>query len=210
MDHKPFAVIAPVAVAAILILGILAGISSTAAAQLSKLVKKPYVSKPVKSYVSKTVKTPYVSKTVKTPYVSKTQMIFTAKLSGSNAIPPVNTPATGIARFELSSNGKVLNYHLSTTNLKGFKDANICEKVQNTNYTTNKTYETCDGVAGSLSMGKGKITSDDLYGRFEDAPLSDLIKSMRSGELYVAVDTQQHHWYPPGTGEIFGHIRSGG
>jgi len=65
--------IAPVAVAAILILGILAGISSTAAAQLSKLVKKPYVSKTVKTpYVSKTVKTPYVSKTVKTPYVSKT------------------------------------------------------------------------------------------------------------------------------------------
>ena len=58
MEHKPFAVIVPVAVAAILILGILAGISSTAAAQLSKLVKKPYV--------SKTVKTPYVSKTVKT------------------------------------------------------------------------------------------------------------------------------------------------
>ncbi|MGA9154731.1 MAG: hypothetical protein WBZ36_29460 [Candidatus Nitrosopolaris sp.] len=33
MEHKPFAVIAPVAVAAILILGILSGISSTAAAQ---------------------------------------------------------------------------------------------------------------------------------------------------------------------------------
>jgi hypothetical protein len=142
-------------------------------------------------------------------------MIFTAKLSGSNAIPPVNTPATGIARFELSSNGKVLYYHLSTTNLKGFKDADICEKVQNTNYTTNKTYETCESVAGDLptgglSMGKGKITSDDLYGRFEDAPLSDLIKSMRGGDLYVAVDTQQHHWHPPGTGEIFGQIRSGG
>src|SRR5215469_8397928 len=45
MDHKPFAVIAPVAIAAILILGILSGISSTAAAQLSKLVKSPYVSK---------------------------------------------------------------------------------------------------------------------------------------------------------------------
>src|SRR5215469_12967057 len=73
MEHKPFAVIAPVAVAAILILGILAGISSTAAAQLSKLVKSPYVSKTVKSpYVSKTVKSPYVSKTVKSPYVSKT------------------------------------------------------------------------------------------------------------------------------------------
>jgi len=56
MEYKQFAVIVPVAVAAILILGILSGISSTAAAQLSKIVKKPYVSKPVKPYVSKTVK----------------------------------------------------------------------------------------------------------------------------------------------------------
>src|SRR5215831_11406501 len=73
MEHKPFAVIAPVAVAAILVLGILSGISSTAAAQLSKIVKSPYISKTVKSpYISKTVKSPYVSKTVKSPYVSKT------------------------------------------------------------------------------------------------------------------------------------------
>jgi hypothetical protein len=106
---------------------------------------------------SKLVKKPYVSKTVKTPYVTKTQMIFTAKLTGNNAIPPVNTPATGIARFELSSNGKVLNYHLSTTNLKGSKEAAICEKEQNINYTSNKTEETCGSVA-QLSIGKRKIT----------------------------------------------------
>jgi hypothetical protein len=133
-------------------------------------------------------------------------MTFTPKLTGSNAIPPVNTPATGIARFELSSNGKVLNYYLSTTNLKGFKDVYICEEEHNINYTTNKTEETCESVAGPLSMGKGKITSYDLFGHFEDAPLSDLIKSMRSGELYVEVNTQQHHWP---TGEILGQIRSG-
>ena len=54
MEHKPFAVIAPVAVAAILILGILSGIPSTAAAQLSKTVKKPYVSKTVKTGATKT------------------------------------------------------------------------------------------------------------------------------------------------------------
>ena len=74
------------------------------------------------------------------------------------------------------------------------------------NTTNKKTGEECDSVA-DLSMGKGKITSDDLYGHFEDSPLSDLIKSMRSGELYVKVDTQQHHY--PATGEIFGQIRSG-
>src|SRR5215831_2258918 len=51
MEYKPFVVIAP---AAILILGLLSGISSTAAAHLSKLVKKPYVSKPLKMGATKT------------------------------------------------------------------------------------------------------------------------------------------------------------
>jgi len=150
MEHKPFAVIAPVGVAAILILGILSGISSTA---------------------GKTVKTPYVSKTVKTT--------FTAKLTGNNEVPFVNTPATGIARFELSSDGKVLNYHLSTTNLKGFKEAAICEKEPV--FSQGKTGETCGSVA-QLSIGKGKITWQDLMGSLEDSPVSYLVKDMRSGK----------------------------
>jgi len=170
-------VIAPVVVAAILILGILSGISSTTAAQLSK-----------------TVKTRYVSKTVKTT--------FTARLTGNNEVPPVNTPATGIARFELSSDGKVLNYRLSTTNLKGFKEAVICEKEPV--FFQGKTGETCGSVA-QLSMGKGKIT-DGLMGQLEDNPVSYLVKDMRSGKTYVEVYTQQHRWP---NGEISGQIRPG-
>ncbi|MGA9154728.1 MAG: CHRD domain-containing protein [Candidatus Nitrosopolaris sp.] len=136
-------------------------------------------------------------------------MTFTARLAGNNEVPPVNTPATGIARFELSSDGKVLNYDLSTTNLKGFKEAQICEKVPDYNVTTNKKLpDRCETVA-KLSMGKGKITWQDLMGSFEDTPVSVLVKDMRSGKTYVEVDTQQHHWHPPGTGEIFGQIRSG-
>jgi hypothetical protein len=209
MDKNKIVMIAPVTVAAILILGILSG---TAAAQLSKTVKSPYISKTVKSpYISKTVKSPYISKTVKSPYISKTvKTTFTARLAGNNEVPPINTPATGIARFELSSDGKVLNYHLSTTNLKGFKSGEICEKVSDYNYTTNKKLpDRCDGVATSLSMGKGKLTWQDLSGSFEDSSVSELVKSMRSGKFYVAVLTQRHWWYPPGTGEIIGQIRPG-
>ena len=215
MVHKPIAIsmIAPVAVAAILILGILAGISSTAVAgktvsktvktpyvsktvktpYVSKTVKTPYVSKTVKTpYVSKTVKTPYVSKTVKTPYVSKTvKMTFTAKLTGNNEVPPVKTPATGIAHFELSSDGKVLNYVLSTTNLKGFKYAGIYKGETGEN-----------GLQGAdLSMGKGKITSYDLSGSMEDGQISDVVKLIKSGEAYVNVVTHQNQ-----DGEIRGQI----
>src|SRR5215831_15341259 len=166
MEHKPFAVIAPVAVAvaAILILGILSGISSTAAA----------------------------GKTVKTT--------FTAKLTGNNEVPLVNTPATGIARFELSSDGKVLNYHLSTTNLKGFKEATICEKEPV--FYQGKTGETCGSVA-QLSMGKGKIRWEDLMGSLEDRPVSYLVKDMRSGKTYVNIYTQEDPWPH---GEIRGQV----
>jgi hypothetical protein len=193
MEHKLISIsvslIAPVAVAAILILGILAGISSTAAA--GKTVKTPYV--------SKTVKTPYVSKTVKTPYVSKTvRMTFTAKLTGNNEVPPVNTPATGTAHFELSSDGKVLNYDLSSTNLKGFTNAYIIKRGEN-----ESQYCCSPEAVAELSMGKGKITWQDLMGPLEDSPVSYLINIMRSGETYVIVDTQQHQ-----NGEIRGQISS--
>src|SRR4026208_1229356 len=50
---------------------------------------------------------------------------FTAKLTGNNEVPPVNTPATGMAQFQLSSDGKELNYDLSATNLKGFMMAHV-------------------------------------------------------------------------------------
>ena len=182
MHKNKIVMIAPVAIAAILILGILSGISSTEAA-------------------GKTVKTPYVSKTVKTPYVSKTvKTTFTAKLTGNNEVPPVNTPATGVAGFKLSSDGKVLNYHLSTTNLKGFKDAAICEKEPV--FSEGKTGETCGSVA-QLSMGNGKITWQDLMGQLEDSPVSYLVKDMRSGKTYVNIYTQEHPWPH---GEIRGQV----
>jgi len=149
-----------------------------------------YTTRLGKVQVYKTVKTPYVSKTVKTT--------FTAKLTGNNEVPPVNTPATGVAGFKLSSDGKVLNYHLSTTNLKGFKDAAICEKEPV--FSEGKTGETCGSVA-QLSMGNGKITWQDLMGQLEDSPVSYLINIMRSGERYVNVHTQQHQ-----NGEIRGQI----
>jgi hypothetical protein len=50
---------------------------------------------------------------------------FTAKLTGNDETPPVSIAATGTAHFQLSSDGKSLNYDLSATNLKGFMMAHI-------------------------------------------------------------------------------------
>ena len=67
---------------------------------------------------------------------------------------PVNTPVTGMAEFQPSSDGKGLNYNLTATNLHGFMMAHVHQ---------GKAGENGQPVA-PLSMGKGKITSSDLKG----------------------------------------------
>jgi F0F1-type ATP synthase membrane subunit c/vacuolar-type H+-ATPase subunit K len=116
---------------------------------------------------------------------------FTAKLSGKDEVPQVNTQATGMATFQPSSDGKEVNYDLSATNLQGFMMAHIHQ---------GKAGENGQPVAG-LQMGKGKITSSDLQGPFAGKQISDLVNLMKSGGAYTNVHTQQNQ-----NGEIRGQI----
>ena len=52
---------------------------------------------------------------------------FTAKLSGSNEVPPVTTAALGIATFHILPVGhqEVLNYELDLKNIRGVTGAHI-------------------------------------------------------------------------------------
>jgi hypothetical protein len=120
---------------------------------------------------------------------------FTVKLAGNNEVPPVNTPATGMAQFQLSSDGKEINYDLTATNLQGFMMANIHQ---------GKTGEIRKPVIAPLSMGKGKIiTSSDLQGPLAGKQISDLVDLMKNSGAYVNIHTQQHQ-----NGEIRGQIMS--
>lgn len=119
---------------------------------------------------------------------------FTAKLTGKDEVPPVNTQATGTAQFQLSSDGKEINYDLTTTNLNGFMMAHIHQ---------GKAGENGQPVA-PLQMGKGKITSSDLQGPLAGKQISDLVDLMKNGGAYTNVHTQQNQ-----NGEIRGQITSG-
>jgi hypothetical protein len=119
---------------------------------------------------------------------------FTAKLTGKDEVPPVNTQATGTAQFQLSSDGKEINYDLTTTNLNGFMMAHIHQ---------GKAGENGQPVA-PLQMGKGKITSSDLQGSLAGKQISDLVDLMKNGGAYTNVHTQQNQ-----NGEIRGQIMSG-
>ncbi|MFL6320161.1 MAG: CHRD domain-containing protein [Nitrososphaeraceae archaeon] len=120
---------------------------------------------------------------------------YTAKLSGKDEVPPVNTQATGTAQFQLSSDGKEINYDLSTTNLQGFMMAHIHK---------GKSGENGQPITTPLQMGKGKITSSDLQGPLAGKQISDLVDLMKSGGAYVNVHTNQNQ-----NGEIRGQIMSG-
>ncbi|MFL6455838.1 MAG: CHRD domain-containing protein [Nitrososphaeraceae archaeon] len=119
---------------------------------------------------------------------------FTAKLTGKDEVPPVDTQATGTAQFQLSSDGKEINYDLTTANLQGFMMAHIHQ---------GKAGENGQPVA-PLQMGKGKITSSDLQGSLAGKQISDLVDLMKNGGAYTNVHTQQNQ-----NGEIRGQITSG-
>src|SRR5437867_551738 len=118
-----------------------------------------------------------------TAFAQQQSQTFAAKLTGNNEVPPVNTPATGMAQFQLSSDGKELNYDLSATNLKGFMMAHVHQ---------GKAGENGQPVTTPLSIGKGKITSSDLQGSLAGKQISDLVNIMKSGGVYVNVHTQQN------------------
>jgi hypothetical protein len=128
-------------------------------------------------------------------YAQQQSQTFTAKLSGKDEVPPVNTQATGTAQFQLSSDGKELNYDLSTTNLQGFMMAHIHQ---------GKSGENGQPITTPLQMGKGKITSSDLRGPLSGKQISDLVNIMKNGGAYVNVHTNQNQ-----NGEIRGQIMSG-
>jgi len=123
-------------------------------------------------------------------YAQQQQSII-AKLTGKNEVPPVNTQATGTAQFQLSSDGKELNYDLSAINLNGFMMAHIHQ---------GKAGENGQPVA-PLQMGKGKVTSSDLQGSLASKQISDLVDIIKNGQTYVNVHTDQNQ-----NGEIRGQI----
>lgn len=119
------------------------------------------------------------------------QKKFTANLSGKNEVPPVDTKANGTAQFQMSADGKQIDYELNVKDLSNFMMAHIHE---------GKASENGKPVV-MLSMGKGKIISSDLEGSLKGKQLSDLVKLIENNNAYVNVHSQQHQ-----DGEVRGQI----
>src|SRR5437867_2263842 len=134
------------------------------------------------------------------------QMSFTANLSGQNLSPPVNTSATGTAKFNVDPQGNMA-YEVDVKNIKGVIGAHI--SLQN-GLDLAQVFNPYVEIAGKSGiptgevngqLSKGVLKSSDLSGPLFGKNVTDLTNLMKNGSAYVVVRTQAHE-----KGEIEGVI----
>lgn len=134
------------------------------------------------------------------------QQKFTAKLSGNNEVPPVTTAGSGMATFQLSGDGKSLDYQLNLTKMNSVMGAHIHSGKQGQNgpviaglFNPNMSEPPTGTINGLLK--KGTLTSADLSGSMAGKQISNLVNMIKSGEAYVNIHTTKYQ-----NGEIRGQI----
>ena len=139
-------------------------------------------------------------------FAQQQQQQFTAKLSGKNEVPPVITPATGIATFTVSPDGTSLHYVLSVSDITGVMGAHLHAGPSTQNgpaiaglFNPSMAGHPTGKVHGSLSVGT--IRASNLTGPLAGKELSDLILLIKTGNTYVNVHTTQNRG-----GEIRGQL----
>jgi CHRD domain len=137
------------------------------------------------------------------------QQKIVIKLSGSNEVPPVKTAGTGVATFQVSTDGKSLNYQLNVTKMNGIMGAHIHSGKQGQNgqpvagiFNPTMSGPPTGAVNGQLS--KGTIMSKDLQGSLAGKQISDLVNLLKTGGAYVNIHTTQNQ-----NGEIRGQVSPG-
>ena len=158
---------------------------------------------------------------IHTAAAQQQQMNFIATLTGKDAVPPVQTSATGTAKFHINSDGS-LCYEVYANNINGVIGAHIGTKNQTSIglvdlinpyavVSTQQVYPTAT-VNGLLTSGDIKVglrsnaslgvyTYGGLNGPLIDKPVTALDNVIKSKNAYVIVRTLGHQ-----KGEIAGQI----
>lgn len=138
---------------------------------------------------------------------------FVAPLKGRDEVPPVETQATGLAKFQLSKDGTELHYKLIASNIEGVTQAHIHCGAPGVNGPVVIFLFGFDaaGVDPNGILAQGTLTAAGLIPRLDSpecpggiADFGDLIDRLESGGAYANVHTLVN----PG-GEIRGHIDHG-
>lgn len=130
---------------------------------------------------------------------------FVAKLRGRNEVPPVETDATGMAWFRLSSSGESLHFLLKVKNIEKVTEAHIHlgEAGENGPIIAFLFGPSKFGITVRKGIVRGSLTSEDLVGPLKGSTIEDLVKLMQNMDTYVNVHTVEHP-----DGEIRGQIKT--
>lgn len=158
---------------------------------------------------------------------NNTNTSYSATLSGSQQVPPVQTNGTGIASFELLDDNKTIHYQINILDVPKITGIHIHqgkmgensdivvaiynkskEKIflnENENETKMSQIESSSviihGNIQSSFLASGTINNSDLKGPLLGKTISDLINLFKSQNTYVNVHSEP---YPDG--EIRGEI----
>ncbi|MGH7543021.1 MAG: CHRD domain-containing protein [Gemmatimonadota bacterium] len=134
-------------------------------------------------------------------------------LKGGEEVPPVDTKATGLAKFQLSKDGTQLDYKVIASNIEGVTQAHIHCGAPGVNGPVVIFLFGFDpaGVDSNGILAQGTLTAAGLIPQPDSvecpggiANFEDLIDRLASGGAYANVHTLVN----PG-GEIRGHIDHG-
>jgi hypothetical protein len=144
------------------------------------------------------------------------QTDFVATLSGKNVVPPVNTPATGTAKFHVNPNG-TLSYEVDVNNIKdvigipirlksGGEEKAAAELLNVYGTVNQKSFtQSLTGQPVSGKISSGVLTLNDIYGPVAGKNISDLLSFFTNKSAYVIVRTTENQK----PGEIEGQILPG-
>ncbi len=134
--------------------------------------------------------------------ISDNARIFLARASGFGEVPPVDTDATGRAKFILNRDETKLHFRLNVHDIEGVTQAHIHYGLPNENGPVVAfLFGFADPPLGEVDgrLAKGILTADDIIGVFGD--FTAFVEALRNGDLYLNVHTAANP-----AGEIRGQI----
>jgi hypothetical protein len=131
---------------------------------------------------------------------------FTATMSSTNEVPPLNTTTSGYTSFRTASNETVIKYKINITGLSDVTGAQVLQGKggQNGDLVVDLLN---DSKQNKIKLGmavRGNITYSDLTGPMKGKTLDALLTAFKAGDTYVNIFTLTHP-----NGEIRGQIESG-
>ena len=132
---------------------------------------------------------------------------FSASLSGNDEVPPTQSTATGLAKFQTDENGTRVSYWLNISGLSEITGAHIHNGSSGQNgdvVVTLSGPESAENAQNPVISLKGNITNDKLQGPLASKELSELVSLMSDGTVYVNVHTGEFQ-----NGAVRGQIASG-